>query len=335
MRAACVLFGVLAAGCSRELPPDAYGNVEAVEVVVSSEAAGRLVSYSVEEGQVLAAGATVGSVDATQLTLERDQLAAQHAATASRVTEIARQIDVLHSQRDAAQAQRDASEAQRNALKAQLDTARRNLERTARLFAQQAATAQQRDQAERDARVLEEQVKAQGEQVEAGTRQIAAYAAQIAQTRAQRDTAAKQVDSAKAQVERAADRLGKTEIRSPAAGTVLATYVRQGEIVQQGQPLYRIANLDAVDVRAYVSEVQLASVRVGQSVHVNFDVGPNRQTTSGNVTWVSNRAEFTPTPIQTREERADLVYAIKLRVPNKDGRLKIGMPVDVRFSQGQ
>jgi HlyD family secretion protein len=175
-------------------------------------------------------------------------------------------------------------------------------------------------------------LRAQREQVQAQSRQVSAYAAQIAQTHAQQETVAKQVASAQAQVERAVDRLAKTEIRNVAAGTVLATYVRQGEIVQAGQPLYRIANLDAVEVRAYLTASQLASVRVSQRADVTFDVGSQRQTVSGNVTWISNRAEFTPTPIQTREERADLVYAIKIRVPNQDGRLKIGMPVDVTFS---
>jgi len=277
----------------------------------------------------------IGSVDAVQIALERDQLAAQHEATRSRVTEIARQIDVLDAQRAAAEAQRAAATAQQRALEAQLDIARRNQERTVRLFAQQAATAQQRDQADRDVRVLDEQIKAQHEQVQAQARQVAALSAQVSQTRAQQETAAKQVASAHAQVARAADRLEKTEIKNVTAGTVLTTYVRQGEIIQAGQPLYRIANLDAVDVRAYLTEGQLGSVHLGERAQVTFDFGSDRQTASGEVTWIASRAEFTPTPIQTRDERADLVYAIKIRVPNTDGRLKIGMPVDVVFSHDQ
>ena len=323
------------AGCSREAPPDAYGNVEAIEVVVSAETGGRLTNFNIDEGQVLTDGMAVGSVDPVQLALERDQLVAQRAASASRVSEIARQIDVFDAQRQAAQAQRDAASAQRGALDAQLETARRNQERIRRLFAQQAATSQQHDQADRDVRVLEEQIKAQDEQIEAQARQVAAQQAQVAMARAQQQTAARQVESADAQVARAADRLRKTEITNPNAGTVLATYVRQGEVIQPGQPLYRIANLDAVDVRAYVAQTQLAQVRVGQAAQVTFDVGSGRETASGTVTWVASRAEFTPTPIQTREERADLVYAVKLRVPNKDGKLKIGMPVDVSLSSGR
>ena len=132
----------------------------------------------------------------------------------------------------------------------------------------------------------------------------------------------------------AAERVGKTSIRSPQAGTVLVTYAKAGEFVQPGQPILKLASLDAVDVRAYVTETQLASVKVGQAAQVTFDAGRGRQSVSGNVSWTSAQAEFTPTPIQTRDERADLVYAVKIRVPNNGGALKIGMPVDVMFAPG-
>ena len=204
-------------------------------------------------------------------------------------------------------------------------------ERTQRLVAQQAATAQQLDQAERDVRTLQNQLKAQDEQIEAQARQVAAHTGQIAAVQAQQQTAAQQVTAAAAQVSQVEDRLRKTQITNPAAGTVLVTYAREGEVVQPGQPLYKIADLTAVDVRAYITETQLASVKVGQQAHVTVDAGENRQTFDGAVSWVATQAEFTPTPIQTREERADLVYAIKIRVPNQNGVLKIGMPVDVAF----
>ena len=138
--------------------------------------------------------------------------------------------------------------------------------------------------------------------------------------------------SAEAQVNQVAERIRKTDIRNPVAGTVLTTYARSGEIVQIGQPLYRIADLRAVDVRAYVTEPQLSTTHVGGEAVVSVDIGDRRRLTiPARVTWVSPRAEFTPTPIQTREERADLVYAVKLRTPNDRGLLKIGMPVDVQF----
>ena len=327
---------ILAAGCAREAAPDAYGNVEATDVLVSAEVAGRLVTFDVDSGQQLEAGAIVGVIDPEPLTLQRTQAEAQRAASASRATEVARQVPVLEAQRAAAEAQRAAAAAQGNGLDSQLEIARRNLERTRRLRAQDAATVQQLDQAERDVRVLEDQVRAQAQQVEAHARQVAAYDAQIEAVRAQRQTAAQQVASAEAQVAQIDDRIRRSEVRNPAAGTVLATFAEPGEIVQIGQPLYRIADLGTVDVRAYVGEAQLAGIRVGQPAQVWYDAGGDaRQALDGTVTWIADQAEFTPTPIQTRDERTDLVYAITVRVPNPDRRLKIGMPVDVDLADGQ
>jgi len=321
------------AACDRAPQPDAYGNVEATEVVVSAETSGRLVTYAVTEGQTLAPDAVVATIDATQLTLEREQAAAQRSATSSRTTEVRQQVAALEAQRAAAAAQRDAAKAQRDALASQHEIAKRAYDRTNRLYAGQAATAQQLDQAERDYRVLGDQIKAQDEQIRAADRQIAAQAEQIRAARAQVQTVAQQVASADAQVSIAGERLRKSEVRNPVAGTVLTTYARAGEVVQIGQPLYRIANLSSVDVRAYVTEPQLAAVHLGGKVAVSFDAGRGaRRSLPGEVTWISARAEFTPTPIQTREERADLVYAIKIRVANTDNVLKIGMPVDVQFN---
>ncbi len=322
-----------ASGCSRASGPDAYGNVEATEVVVSSQAAGQLTTLAVDEGQVLAAGAIVGAVDSTELALLRGQLDAQRDASVSRVTEVEGQVQSLIAQRDAAQAQRDAAVAQRAGLQTELEIARRAHERTSRLFAQQAATSQQLDQAERDDRVLQEQVAAQDRQIDAQSRQVAAHAAQIAAAQAQRRTARTQVSAAEAQVAQVGDRIRKASVVNPSAGTVLVTYAKAGEIVQPGQPLYKVADVGTVDVRAYVTEPQLASLRLGQTVRLTVDAGNGRQGFEGRVSWVSSKAEFTPTPIQTRDERADLVYAFKIRVANPRGALKIGMPVDVEFSR--
>jgi HlyD family secretion protein len=322
-------------GCARAAKPDAYGNVEATEVVVGAETTGRLVAFDVTEGQKLAADAIAASIDSTELGLERDQLTAQRSANASRVNEVARQIDVLQAERDAAAAQRDAARAQKAVLEAQHDVAKRAYERTRRLYDQQAATAQQLDQAERDYRVLEQQIKAQDEQIAAHDHQLVAQREQIGATRAQRQTATEQVTSIAAQVARVNERIRKSQVKNPIAGTVLATYARTGEVVQPGQPLYKIADLSAVDVRAYVAETQLAQVHLGTDAEVAVDAAAGAlRTLKGKVTWVSSQAEFTPTPIQTREERADLVYAIKIRVANGDGVLKVGMPVDVRFLGG-
>jgi HlyD family secretion protein len=326
-----LLVGVLAiAGCSRNDKPDAYGNVEATEVTVSAEGAGRLTAFELQEGQMVAAGAAVGTIDSSELLLQKEQAAAQQAANQSRVEETSRQRSVIESQRAAAAAQVEAARAQRSALASQLEIARRNHDRMQRLSAQQAATAQQLDQAEREVRVLEDQIKAQDQQIEAQSRQVAAYSSQLAAAAAQQRTATHQADSAGAQVAVVEDRLRKTKVTNPSAGTVLVTYVEPGEFVQPGQPLYKVADLSSVDVRAYVAEPQLASVKTGQKVQVSVDTGTDqRQSIEGTVTWIASSAEFTPTPIQTRDERADLVYAVKIRVPNAKGLLKIGMPVDV------
>jgi len=194
-------------------------------------------------------------------------------------------------------------------LEVQRRIASRAYERTRRLHAQQAATAQQLDQDEKTYKVLGEQIETE---------------------RAQAATVRHDVEAGDARVAGIADKIEKASIRNPVGGTVLATYARAGEVTQPGQPLYRIADLQTVEVRAYVAETQLTSVRVGQAARVSVDVGGGkREVLSGTVTWVSSDAEFTPTPVQTREERADLVYALKIRVDNPSGILKIGMPADV------
>jgi len=321
LAAACAL---VLAGCSKPPEPDAYGNVEATSIVVSAEIGGRLLSLAADDGATLAAGAVVGAIDATALGLERQQAQAQTAATSSRARELAEQAAAI-------EAQRAALAAQRGALAAQHEIAQRAYDRTRRLAAEDAATAQQLDQAERDVRVLADQIRAQEQQMAAAARQVAAV-------RAQQQTLDAQVKAAQAQVARVAERISKADVRNPIAGTVLVAYAKAGELVQPGQPLYRIADLDRVDVRAYLTEPQLASVRLGEAAQVHFDAGAGRGgqgsgVLRGTVSWLSSEAEFTPTPIQTRDERADLVYAIKIRVPNPDRRLKIGMPVDVRFDR--
>ncbi len=331
-----ILCCLAAGACDRRVEPDAYGNVEATDVVVGAEASGRLVTYTVVEGQTLAAGAGVGAIDAAQLAFERDQASAQRAATASRINEVRHQMEVVEAQRGAAAAQRDAARAQRDALVAQHEIAKRAYDRTARLFAEQAATAQQLDQTERDYRTLGDQIKAQDGQIRAQERQIAALGGQLQAARAQEQTVKAQVAAADAQVGQIGERLRKSEVKNPVAGTVLATYAKAGEFVQAGQPLYRIANLASVEVRAYVTEPQLARIRLGQAVSVSIDAGRGQhQTLQGVVSWISSQAEFTPTPIQTQDERADLVYAVKIRVPNEGGVLKIGMPADVQFVHAQ
>lgn len=276
--------------CYGEAEPDAFGNFEATEVVVSAQTVGQIMQFIPLEGMRLEQGAVVAVVDTTQLALERAQLVAQRSAVGARRTEVSEQLRVLEVQRDIAQ---------------------RTYERTQRLHAEQAATAQQLDQAERDYRVLTAQIEA---------------------VRAQRASVGMDVASNDARVAQIGERLSKSSVVNPQAGTVLTTYARAGEVVQAGQPLYTIADLDTLVMRAYVTGSQLLSVRLGQQVEVHVDQGSGALLTiPGTVTWISPSAEFTPTPVQTRDERADLVYAVKVRVPNRDGVLKIGMPGDITF----
>ena len=282
---------LLLAACDGEAEPYAYGNFEAIEVVVSAQTSGQIQQFTPVEGIRLEQGVVVALIDTTPLVLEERQLAAQRAATGARGTEVGEQLRVLEVQHD---------------------IARRTYERTRRLHAQQAATASQLDMAEREYRAL-------GAQIEA--------------TRAQRRSVGLDAASAEARVAQVRDRIDRSRVANPRAGTVLATYARAGEFVQAGQPLYKIADLDTLELRSYVTGSQLTSLRLGQEVQVRVDRGSDELLTiPGTISWVSSSAEFTPTPIQTRDERADLVYAVKVRVPNRDGALKIGMPGDVTLA---
>jgi HlyD family secretion protein len=288
-----VLALAVVAACNRGEKPDAYGNFEADEVVVSAQTTGQLLWFTPTEGSQLRSGDAVALVDTMQLALERKQIMAQRDATGARANEVTEQIGVLDVQRD---------------------VALRNYERTKRLFEQHAATAQQLDQAEREYKVL---------------------IAQIEATRAQHTSVGKEAGSSDARIAQIHDLIAKSLVRNPQPGTVLATYAKAGEVVQPGQPLYRIANLDTLTLRAYVTENQLAQVKLGSRVQVRVDRGGgggSLLTLPGVVSWVASKAEFTPTPVQTRDERADLVYAIKVLVPNPQGALKIGMPADLALT---
>jgi HlyD family secretion protein len=192
------------------------------------------------------------------------------------------------------------------ALDVQRTIAERDLSRTERMLRESAATAQQGDRAEREVRVTREQ---------------------LAGARAARGTAAQEVAALDARVALIDDRIARSRVVSPLDGTVLARYAEPGEFVQSGQPLFKLASLDSLTFRAYVTGAQLASLRLGQEVKVAVDGGPDSiRTLPGRITWIASAAEFTPTPIQTREERADQVYAVKVAVANTGGVLRIGMP---------
>ena len=226
-------------------------------------------------------------------------------------TQLALERAQIMAQQQASAARVAEAGRQIGVFQVQLAIARRNYERMQRLFEEHATTAQQRDQAERDYRTL---------------------IAQIEAAKAQQQSVARDASSMSARVAQISDQIAKSSVTNPEAGTVLATYVKAGEVVQSGQALYKIADVDTLILRAYVTGNQLSSLRLGQTAQVHVDQGGGRLLTlPGTVRWISTKAEFTPTPVQTRDERADLVYAIKVYVPNLKGALKIGMPADVSF----
>ncbi len=220
----------------------------------------------------------------------------------------------LVARRAAAAARTREAASNIGALEVQRTIADRELARTERLLRQSAATAQQGDQAEQGARVVREQL--------AGAR--------AAQSGAQQEVAALE-----AQVASIDDKLARSRVRSPLDGTVLARYAEAGEFVQAGQPLFKLAALDSLTFRAYVSNAQLTRLALGPAVTVGVDRADSISTMRGRVIWIASGAEFTPTPIQTRDERADQVYAVKIAVANPDGRLRIGMPGELTIPQGR
>jgi HlyD family secretion protein len=224
-------------------------------------------------------------------------------------TQLALERAQLVAQQQAAGARVAEAGQQIGVYQAQIGIALRNYGRMQRLFDQHAATAQQRDQAERDYKTL---------------------AAQIGAAKAQQQSISRDASSVTARVAQINDQIAKSRVINPEAGTVLATYVKTGEVVQSGQALYKIADVDTLILRAYITEKQLSGVKLGQQVQVHVDQGGgNLLSLPGTVRWISTKAEFTPTPVQTRDERADLVYAVKVYVPNPKGALKIGMPADL------
>lgn len=218
----------------------------------------------------------------------------------------------LVARRDALRSRGREVDATLAALLTQLGIAERERDRTARLVAANAATAQQDDRAARDAQVLRDQLSG---------------------ARASRQTVEQEGAALAAQVAVLEDRIRRSRVTSPITGTVLTRFAEAGEFVQPGTPLFKVAPLDTLTLRAYVSEAQLGHVRLGQSVIVRVDSGATaRRTLMGHVVWIAAAAEYTPTPIQTRDERVTQVYAVKVAVPNPEGRLRIGMPGELVFA---
>ena len=284
---------LLTAACGRSGDFDATGTFEATEVVVSAEAAGRILRFDAEEGDVLEAGRQVGAIDTVQLYLQKLQLERQRASVVSNRPDIAKQAASLREQI------------------AKQQTERRRVEN---LLRDGAATTKQLDD-------IDAQIKVLNGQLEAQLSTLRNNAASI-------DENSSSIDL---QIARIEDQLAKCRIASPVAGTVLAKYSEAGELASVGRPLMKVADLDRIYLRAYFTSDQLAGLKLGQEVTVTADFGgDSRIDYPGRIVWIASESEFTPKTIQTRDSRANLVYAAKIAVEN-DERLKIGLYGEVRL----
>ena len=280
-------FVILTACGNGKSSYDASGTFEATEVIVSSEANGKIMQFNVEEGQLLEADKEVGCIDTLQLYLKKMQLLASGKAVANKSMDINKQIA---------------------ATKEQISKAEYEKKRNENLLKENAATQKQIDDINSQIAVLKKQLEAQVSTLQRGnasvTEESSAYEIQVAQLE---------------------DQLRKCHITSPINGTVLAKYAEKGELATQGKPLFKVADVQKMFLRAYITADQLTQLKLGDKVKVFSDLGDNdRREYEGVITWISDKSEFTPKTIQTRDERANLVYAMKIAVKN-DGYLKIGM----------
>lgn len=295
---AFVYFGILTlfffSSCKeKEKEYDATGTFEATETTVFAEQSGALLTFSVNEGDNIEANMEVGLIDTTQTWLK---------------------IQQLHATKEVYRSQKPDMERQIAATRQQLVKARQDEQRYRELVADGAAPSKMLDDASSQVKVLQRQLDAQISSLSTSSRALD-----------------KQTAAAEVQVSQLRDQLRKCHIITPTKGTVLEKYVERGEFVSIGKPLFKIADTENMYMRAYVTSAQLQNIKIGQQVKVFADYGNNqRKEYQGTISWISSRSEFTPKTILTDDERADLVYAIKVAIKN-DGFVKIGMYGQVKF----
>ena len=304
------LLPVLLSGCSStDKASDAQGTFEADEVIVSSEVPGKIKSLNIDEGSVLKKDSVIGVIDSVPLELQKAQLEASISALHQKTMDVAPQVKLLKDQIAV--------------LKAQLDNAITERDRTSRLLKSDAATQQQLDNWNNQVEVLKKQIAASSQQIQV----------QETTTGTQNNSVLSEAKPLKKSVAQIDDQLKRTFITSPINGTVLTKYAMAGEVTAAGKALYKIADLSVITLRAYITDTQLAQLKLGQKVSVLVDsTASSYKTYPGVVYYISDKAEFTPKTIQTKDERANLVYAVKIHVKN-DGYLKIGMYGEVQFNQ--
>lgn len=283
----------LAACGDKEVEYDASGIFETTEIIVSAQTAGELTALTAEEGRTVEAGEKLGCVDTVQLALKKRQLSASLTATDSKRLDRKRQVA---------------------ALRQQIDNLQREKARFSELLKADAATEKQVDELDYQIAILQRQLEATEEQINSSNSSL--------------DGQSLGIEAQLAQVE---DQIRKSVAASPIKGTILAKYAEPGEYVVPGKPLFKVADISRMKLRAYLTADQLTTLKIGQKVTVYADQGKtDRKAYEGTVVWIADEAEFTPKTIQTREERANLVYAVKIAVSN-DGLIKRGMYGDVKF----
>lgn len=279
----------------KEQSYDASGTFEAVETIVSAQATGTIKSLNLTEGQILKAGETIGYIDTTQLYLKKKQLEAQISAVLGKKPDVPAQIA---------------------AYQEQLKQANKEQQRITNLLKADAATPKQLDDANAQIAIIKKQIAAQKS------------ALNITSSNLNQETL-----PLNAQIDQLNDQLLKSEIVNETAGTVLVKYAEVNEMATMGKPLYKISDLSSIILRAYIIGNQLTAVKLGQKVEVLVDAADGKyKTYEGTMEWISDKAEFTPKTIQTKDERANLVYAVKIKVKN-DGYLKIGMYGEIILSK--
>lgn len=300
---------------------DASGTFEAEEVIISAEATGKILQLNIEEGASLAKDSVVGKIDPTAIELQKEQASSSVDALQQKTNDAGPHVNVLESQVLLQTKQIAVDEEQLKVLQ-------KEQQRFQKLVAADAVPAKQLDDINGQVNVLREKIVA-------GKTQLGVLKSQINSQRQlvaiQNRGVLSEKDPMQKKVAQIEDQLSKTTIRNPMAGTVLTKYAQQNEFTATGKALYKIADLSVMKLRAYITGDQLAQVKLNQPVKVKVDDGKGKyRELAGIITWISDKAEFTPKTIQTKEERANLVYAMKINVKN-DGYLKIGMYGEVVF----
>ena len=297
MKSAVYLLGlaVLLFSCHNEDGEyDATGVFETTEVIVSAQGTGEIMRFDIDEGQTVDAEVELGYIDTVQLSLKKQELLANLEATDSRRYDVARQIA---------------------SLREEIATQKREQQRYQNLVQAKAANQKQLDDINARLATLEKQLAAQTETLENGNRTVSG-----------------QVRMLEAQLAQVEDQIGKCRISSPINGTILSKYAEAGELASQGRALFKVGDIVNMYLRAYITADQLTELKIGQSVRVFADEGESgRREYAGTVSWISDKAEFTPKTIQTRDERANLVYAVKIQIQN-DGFVKRGMYGEIKIN---